>query len=73
MDDDNSNDLFSSSRRFMNYSNYSSSTINGSVMSGVINNNSGNGKGNGNGGSGTPISENDSPIYTKTRLCNMIH
>ena len=72
-DDDNSNDLFSSSRRFMNYSNYSSSTINGSVMSGVINNNSGNGKGNGNGGSGTPISENDSPIYTKTRLCNMIH
>ena len=80
---DNDNDLFSSSRRFMNYSNYSSSTISGSVMSGIIgngnnniNNNNNNGGNNNteNGvGVGTPISENDSPIYTKTRLCNMIH
>ncbi|RCK55824.1 G1/S-specific cyclin CLN1 [Candida viswanathii] len=55
------NDLFE--RRFITSSS-SSSTISG--------NHHRNGSASGGAGAGTPLSENESPIYTKTRLCNML-
>ncbi|EER31598.1 conserved hypothetical protein [Candida tropicalis MYA-3404] len=55
------NDLFE--KRFITNSS-SSSTLNGVITNG--------GNHNGVTGAGTPLSENESPIYTKTRLSNML-